>query len=146
MSTRETIFLTKDNEHCYYDVVDYVDDNGGVAILLEIEKKHAEVICDGDTDLIIRFTNPGSEIYKILESLKGKPKTIFTCQTCKHWQEHQDIPGQGRCNHGFFQNDDPETKQDPKDFAGIQAWSHEFYHREWIGKDFGCRYHQTKED
>jgi len=42
MSTKSTIFLTKDNEHCYFETLEPLYENGkflGNTIYLEMDKK-----------------------------------------------------------------------------------------------------------
>lgn len=73
MSTRSTIFLTENNEHCYDECSERIFKNGqhiGNAIVLELDKSHCEVIHNNETDLIIQFNDPDSQIYKLIASLK----------------------------------------------------------------------------
>jgi hypothetical protein len=73
MSTKATIFLTTDNEHCYEDCSEKVKGRNGTvndAIYIEFDKANMEVIVDDKTDLIIRLTDPDSPIYKLIKSLQ----------------------------------------------------------------------------
>lgn len=74
MSSKSTIFLTKDNEHCYEETNEpYYDDypNGfkGYAILLEMSKKNIDIIWNDDDDIGIKIA-PGSDLYKLIKSIK----------------------------------------------------------------------------
>lgn len=64
MSTKSTIFLTKDNEHCYFEMLE--DDNGHHRIYLEIDAKNIKDLeqmkdgslligLAGDSDLAEQF-------------------------------------------------------------------------------------------
>lgn len=72
MSTRSTIFLTKDNEHCYHELgIPYFDENKqyiGTSIVLEMAKYNIEILINDNEDLVIEI-KPGSELYKIFDSL-----------------------------------------------------------------------------
>lgn len=74
MSAHRTIFLTENNEHCYDDCLEARYDRHNVykgnAIVLELDKSHCEVIHNNETDLIIQFNDPDSQIYKLIASLK----------------------------------------------------------------------------
>ena len=78
MSTKNSLFLTQDNEHCYSDCSEpkykdniWVGDN----IILEMDKRNVELITDDKDDLIVRIF-PGSELYKMIERMNDdyKPK------------------------------------------------------------------------
>ena len=73
MSTKSTIFLTKDNEHCYSDCsCHHFNDKGefiGDSIVIEFSKENAEIICNDQWDLVIEL-KPGSEIYNIISKIK----------------------------------------------------------------------------
>ena len=62
MSTKATIFLTEDNEHCYEEVIDDT-------IIMEFSKDNIKIICDDDLDLIIEIKK-GSELYKLIKNYK----------------------------------------------------------------------------
>ena len=72
MSTKSTVFLTRDNEHCYTDCMDgrYTDDKWiGDSMTLEIDGENIEEIRDdgfGGTIITIRA---GTHIWKILKEL-----------------------------------------------------------------------------
>lgn len=73
MSTKSTIFLTKDNEHCYYEHSEHHfkgDEMIGDSIVLAISKENIEILCNDKWDLVIEFKNPESEIYKKLQKLQ----------------------------------------------------------------------------
>ena len=72
MSTKSTIFLTNDNEHFYQELNDphYKDGKWiGDTLVLEISQKNITIITNDDYDLVIKFNNPESEIYKELIKL-----------------------------------------------------------------------------
>jgi|CXWK01.1.fsa_nt_gi hypothetical protein len=62
MSTKATIFLTEDNEHCYEEVIDDT-------IIMEFSKDNIKIICDDELDLIIEIKK-GSELYKLIKNYK----------------------------------------------------------------------------
>lgn len=74
MSTKSTLFLTEDNEHCYEDCAmpHYEgDDLGkfkGYTIVLEMAKKNIRIIYNDDEDLIIEI-DPGSELYNLIRRI-----------------------------------------------------------------------------
>ena len=73
MSTKSTIFLTHDNEHCYNDSVEETKDNKGnwaSPITMEFDKKNIKVICDDEDDLTIEITNVNSELFEIFNNLR----------------------------------------------------------------------------
>lgn len=73
MSTKSTIFLTEDNEHCYTDCNEPVTKDGkwiGDEMTMEISKENIRIDANDSQDLIITFTNPESEIYKLISKLK----------------------------------------------------------------------------
>lgn len=72
MSTKSTIFLTGDNEHCYEDTNDprYRDGEWiGDVLTLEMSKANIKVVENTDHDLIVEIL-PGSELYDLIKSLK----------------------------------------------------------------------------
>lgn len=73
MSTKSTIFLTDDNEHCYNDSVNECRDNDGnwvSPITLELSKKNIDIICNDREDLVIEITNVNSNLFKIFNNIK----------------------------------------------------------------------------
>ncbi len=72
MSSRSSIFSTKDNEHCYEECNQphYVGDKFiGNTIYLEMDKKNIEIDTNDGDDLIIEI-KPGSELYELIKSIK----------------------------------------------------------------------------
>ena len=73
MSSKGTLFLTKDNEHFYdecnephYTRKPYTADNFiGYTVYLEMSKKNINIEVNDETDLIISI-KPGSELYDLL--------------------------------------------------------------------------------
>ena len=76
MSTKSTIFLTGNNEHCYSDCsLPHFDDNEnfiGDSIILEMSKKHTDLLLNDDEDIIVEI-KPSNELYQIFSDLKDKP-------------------------------------------------------------------------
>ena len=68
MSTKATIFLTEDNEHCYEEVIDDT-------IIMEFSKDNIKIICDDELDLIIEIKK-GSELYKLIKNLNTNMKNF----------------------------------------------------------------------
>ena len=67
MSTKATIFLTNDDEHCYEEVSESHYKDGrfmGNTIVLEMSKKNINILVNDDDCLIIELINPESELYK----------------------------------------------------------------------------------
>lgn len=62
MSSKNTIFLTEDNEHCYHDCNDDT-------IVIELSKKNIEILLDDEDDFIIQV-NSGSDLYNIFNKIK----------------------------------------------------------------------------
>ncbi len=73
MSSKNTIFLTEDDEHCYSDCsIPIIGENNkylGDEIILEINLKNCTFHKDNDT-LTVYINNANSEIYKKILSLK----------------------------------------------------------------------------
>lgn len=72
MSSKSTIFLTADNEHCYSDCNLPNTKDGkyiGDTIVLEMSKKNIRVIENDEWDLIIEI-DPGSELYQKIKQLR----------------------------------------------------------------------------
>lgn len=69
MSTKSTLFLTRDNEHCYYETNSpHKNENGefiGYDIHLEIDAKN--VFSEKDEEGVYLIFQPGSEIYKLIQ-------------------------------------------------------------------------------
>ena len=58
MSTKSSLFLTKDNEHCYTDCNELKYKDGkyiGDTITLEFDKKNIEIVANDDDDLSIEI-------------------------------------------------------------------------------------------
>jgi hypothetical protein len=76
MSTKSTIFLTSDNEHCYSECASpHFDENKnfiGDSIILEMSKTHTDLITNDNEDIIVEI-KPGNELYQIFSDLKRKP-------------------------------------------------------------------------
>lgn len=68
MSTKSSIFLTNDNEHCYVETNSYTDDQ--MDIFMEFSKKNIEIILNDDEDLVIKIKG-GTEIHKIIGNIKS---------------------------------------------------------------------------
>jgi len=62
MSTKSTIFLTEDNEHCYEELIDDT-------IIMTFNKDNIKVICDDEIDLIIEIKK-GTELYNIIKNIR----------------------------------------------------------------------------
>lgn len=74
MSTKCTLFLTKDNEHCYEDCNQPIYKEGkwiGYTITLEMNKSNFRLIANDDDGLCIEI-NPGSELYEMIKRMKDK--------------------------------------------------------------------------
>lgn len=73
MSTKSSLFLTKDNEHCYTDCNEPNYKDGeyiGDTITLEMDKRNISIVCNDDMDLIIEI-KPGSELYELIKMMKN---------------------------------------------------------------------------
>jgi len=79
MSTKSSIFLTEDNEHCYYELNNPVS-NGrefeGYEIVIELDRKHVEITQD-QWDVFVTLKDPNSQIYKLIQLLKDKESEIY---------------------------------------------------------------------
>lgn len=62
MSTKASLFLTNEKEHCYHDVIDN-------SIVLEINKRNIGILADNKDYLIIEFKYNGSEIYEHIKQM-----------------------------------------------------------------------------
>ena len=62
MSTKSTIFLTEDNEHCYEELIDDT-------IIMTFNKDNIKVICDDEIDLIIEIKKV-TELYNIIKNIR----------------------------------------------------------------------------
>lgn len=73
MSTKNTVFLTEDDEHCYTDcAMPVINENKeyiGDELILEIDLKNCTIHKD-QTTLTVYLNNPNSEIYKKIKSLE----------------------------------------------------------------------------
>lgn len=71
MSSRSTIFLTNDNEHCYLDgsyELNNQDEYVSNFIDLEMSKANIKVVIDDKNDLVVRIFK-GSELYEKILSI-----------------------------------------------------------------------------
>lgn len=77
MSTKASLFLTDDNEHCYEETAEpHYDGNiydpknfKGYTIVLEMSKKNIRIVDNNEDDLIIEI-DPGSELYRFIMKMK----------------------------------------------------------------------------
>lgn len=80
MSTKTTLFLTHDNEHCYYDCSEEELISGEFVqpIYLEFSKENVQVIENDSQDLILRI-KPNTEIYGMIQKMnvESEKKTNF---------------------------------------------------------------------
>lgn len=66
MSTKSTIFLTRDNEHFYKECLDD-------SIVMEFSKNNINILINDTDDLVIEI-KPGTELHHILKTnLNKKP-------------------------------------------------------------------------
>lgn len=92
MSTKSTIFLTKHNEHCYYEhALHHADESGnfiGDTIVLEMSKRNVEVFTNDSEDLIVEI-KPGSELYKVFDDIYRKPfySMVKLLKDLKEWEK-----------------------------------------------------------
>jgi hypothetical protein len=73
MSSKCTIFLTNDNEHCYEDVNQPFERDGkllGYTITLEMCHSNARLVANDEDGLCIEI-DPGSELYERIKMMKG---------------------------------------------------------------------------
>ena len=72
MSTRSTMFLTRDNEHCYYECNSQHRDNEGnfigYDIEFEIDKKNVSEFYEDEESYVLTIP-PGSEIYTLMQRM-----------------------------------------------------------------------------
>ncbi len=71
MSTKSTIFLTDDNEHCYTDSTDPVTKDGeyiGDTITMELAQKNIR-LAHMDFDVMVLEIDPGSELYELIKRM-----------------------------------------------------------------------------
>ena len=61
MSSKSTIFLTNENEHCYFELLDET-------IVLEMKKSNIEILINDDEDLIIEI-KPDCDFYKLIKTI-----------------------------------------------------------------------------
>ena len=73
MSSRNTIFLTNDNEHAFFDCSEPLGETQestyNDALTIEFSKQNIRIDLNDEDDLIITIINPNSEIYKIFRNL-----------------------------------------------------------------------------
>ena len=69
MSTKGTIFLTNDNEHCYDETSEY--DNDKFRVYLEIDKSNITSISLDNIDGLIVGIKGDSELAKELRKIRG---------------------------------------------------------------------------
>lgn len=73
MSTRSTMFLTSDNEHCYYECSSQHRDNEGkfigYDIHLEVDKKNLSHFECNEDEGVFMIIPPGSEIYTLIQRM-----------------------------------------------------------------------------
>lgn len=73
MSNKSSLFLTKDNEHCYTDCSEPNFKDGkhiGDTITLEMSKSNISIVANDNDDLIIEI-KPGSELYELIKMMKN---------------------------------------------------------------------------
>lgn len=71
MSHKSSIFLTQDNEHCYFDGISpHFAGNVflGYCIVMEMDKKNIEILCNDNENLVISI-KPGSELYSHIRTI-----------------------------------------------------------------------------
>ena len=74
MSSKNTLFRTKDNEHAYLDCSEQYTDKDGErqdAITIEFDKKNIRIDWNDENKLIITIINVDSDIYKIMSKKKN---------------------------------------------------------------------------
>lgn len=72
MSTKSTIFSTI-RDHCYYETIEHVKDKDGndhPPIYLSLSKETVEIDQDDQWDILLKFTEPDSHIYKTIKNIK----------------------------------------------------------------------------
>jgi hypothetical protein len=75
MSTKSTIFLTNEDEHCYDDCSEQHHEDGkflGNTIYMEINKSNGEVVWENEESFTVKFNNPKSEIYNNIRKTYAK--------------------------------------------------------------------------
>jgi hypothetical protein len=73
MSTKSSIFSTS-RDHCYEETSEYIEDKEGKdlhPIYLSLSKDTVEIEDDHQWDIVLKFTDPDSHIFKIMKSIKG---------------------------------------------------------------------------
>ncbi|MCP4392783.1 MAG: hypothetical protein GY804_00680 [Alphaproteobacteria bacterium] len=63
MSTKSSIFLTKDNEHWYYE---HTDDS----ITIEIDRENIQCDCSDSNDVLLEIKK-GCDLWNYLSQLRG---------------------------------------------------------------------------
>ncbi len=86
MSTKSTIFLTSDNEHCYFEHAE------GDTIVLEMSKKHTDLLTNDDDDIIVEI-KPNNELYDFFKELSQKPffEVVKLLEDLEKWEETNHI-------------------------------------------------------
>jgi hypothetical protein len=74
MSSLKTIFLTRDNEHCFVDMGEWVshpqnESEKGYPIILEMSKQNVSIEINNEHDLVISI-KPGTELHDIFKQIK----------------------------------------------------------------------------
>ena len=73
MSSRNTIFLTDDNEHAFFDCSEPLGETQNStyndALTIEFDKQNIRIDLNDKEDLVITITNPNSDLYKIFRNL-----------------------------------------------------------------------------
>ena len=72
MSTKTSIFLTKDDEHWYSDCGEPLNKKDD-AITLEFSKKNVRIDINDEDDIVLTITNPDCEIYKRIKNIGTIP-------------------------------------------------------------------------
>ncbi len=95
MSTKSSIFLTKDNEHCFFETSEPLYENGkflGETIYLEMDKKNVDLVCNDETNIIVSI-KPNTELHSIISDLKNGPfyKVHRLLKDLIKWEESNHI-------------------------------------------------------
>lgn len=92
MSTKSTIFLTADNEHCYFEhALPHYNENKewtGDTIVLEMSKKHTSLVINDDEDIIVEI-KPDNELHKVFKDLSQKPfyEVVKLLSDLEKWEQ-----------------------------------------------------------
>jgi len=74
MSTKSTLFLTNDNEHCYEECLEQKYDGDkfiGYTVYLELDKRNVEIVAEDKEGWLLKI-RAGSELSKYLQLLRNK--------------------------------------------------------------------------